>query len=98
MSFGRNFWWIIQNLLFILSFIFLFIIPDYFCWNGLGYLFGFDYISYGLILLSIWIHHRDAELSKFLFAQFVLVLLFPWSALGDKEIGFFLSNKISRRD
>ena len=53
-GFKRNFWWMIQ-ILFILSFIFLFIIPYYFCWNGLGYLFGFDYISYGLILLRIWI-------------------------------------------
>nr|AVN68263.1 NADH dehydrogenase subunit 4 [Panesthia sp. Salganea] len=55
LSFSSSFWWIIQSLLFLVSFLFLFMIPYYFCWNGLGYLFGFDYISYGLILLSIWI-------------------------------------------
>nr|UBN08936.1 NADH dehydrogenase subunit 4 [Panesthia sloanei] len=55
LSFSSSFWWIIHSMMFFLSFIFLFMIPYYFCWSGLGYLFGFDYISYGLILLSIWI-------------------------------------------
>nr|UBN08832.1 NADH dehydrogenase subunit 4 [Neogeoscapheus hanni] len=55
LSFKKDFWWLIQSMLFFLSFIFLVMIPYYFCWGGLGYLFGFDYISYGLILLSIWI-------------------------------------------
>jgi NADH-ubiquinone oxidoreductase chain 4 len=27
----------------------------FFCWTGLGYIFGCDLISYGLIFLSLWI-------------------------------------------
>nr|WGO58115.1 NADH dehydrogenase subunit 4 [Salganea quinquedentata] len=53
--FKSEMWWIIQSLLFISSFIFFFQIPYYFCWGSLSYYFGYDYISYGLILLSIWI-------------------------------------------
>nr|YP_010946903.1 NADH dehydrogenase subunit 4 [Salganea incerta]WGO57660.1 NADH dehydrogenase subunit 4 [Salganea incerta] len=53
--FKKGVWWIIQSLLFISSYMYLFNIPYYFCWSGLGYIFGYDYISYGLILLSIWI-------------------------------------------
>nr|UBN08910.1 NADH dehydrogenase subunit 4 [Panesthia sloanei] len=55
MSLKGGLWWIINSMLFFLSFIFMLKIPYYFCWGELGYLFGFDYLSYGLILLSIWI-------------------------------------------
>ena len=37
-----------------LLFIFSFLI--FFCWSGLGYIFGCHIISYGLILLSLWIY------------------------------------------
>jgi hypothetical protein len=47
-------WWLICSLLFAVSFLFLFSVP-FFCWGNLGYLFGCDLISYGLILLSLWI-------------------------------------------
>nr|YP_010946461.1 NADH dehydrogenase subunit 4 [Caeparia donskoffi]WGO57179.1 NADH dehydrogenase subunit 4 [Caeparia donskoffi] len=52
---SSNFWWIIHSMMFLLSFMFMYEIPYYFCWSNLSYLFGFDYISYGLILLSVWI-------------------------------------------
>nr|QZK22151.1 NADH dehydrogenase subunit 4 [Amitermes sp. QLD_257] len=50
-----SFWWLICGLLFFISFIYLFSFPYFFCWGGLGYIFGCDLISYGLILLSLWI-------------------------------------------
>lgn len=50
-----GFWWLICGLLFFISFIYLFSFPYFFCWGGLGYIFGCDLISYGLILLSLWI-------------------------------------------
>nr|YP_010946916.1 NADH dehydrogenase subunit 4 [Salganea raggei]WGO57673.1 NADH dehydrogenase subunit 4 [Salganea raggei] len=53
--FKEKVWWTIQSLLFLFSFMYLLMIPYYFCWGGLSYYFGYDYISYGLILLSIWI-------------------------------------------
>nr|YP_010946409.1 NADH dehydrogenase subunit 4 [Haplosymploce aurantiaca]WGO57127.1 NADH dehydrogenase subunit 4 [Haplosymploce aurantiaca] len=48
-------WWVIQSLIFFLLFMFLFMFSYYFCWGGMSYIFGCDYISYGLILLSLWI-------------------------------------------
>nr|WMY23957.1 NADH dehydrogenase subunit 4 [Eutermellus aquilinus] len=50
-----GFWWLICSLLFFVSFIYLFFFPYFFCWSGLGYIFGCDLISYGLIFLSLWI-------------------------------------------
>nr|ASY98252.1 NADH dehydrogenase subunit 4 [Pseudogalepsus sp. JZ-2017] len=54
MCFMNKKWWLIQNLLFIISFMFYLNI-DFFCWSGLSYMFGYDYLSYGLVLLSFWI-------------------------------------------
>nr|WCQ71421.1 NADH dehydrogenase subunit 4 [Hodotermopsis sjostedti] len=34
---------------------FIFYFPYFFCWCNISYMFGCDYISYGLILLSFWI-------------------------------------------
>jgi len=47
---------LVCSLLFFIYFIYLFFFPYFFfCWNRLGYIFGCDLISYGLILLSLWI-------------------------------------------
>nr|QXT44201.1 NADH dehydrogenase subunit 4 [Anenteotermes sp. A JRA-2021a] len=48
-------WWLVCCLLFFISFVYMFFLPYFFCWGNLGYFFGCDLISYGLILLSLWI-------------------------------------------
>ena len=48
-------WWLIQFLILIISFIFIFSFPFYFCWGEIWYIFGCDIISFGLVLLRIWI-------------------------------------------
>nr|WGO57920.1 NADH dehydrogenase subunit 4 [Episymploce forficula] len=48
-------WWLVQSLIFLLLFMFMFMFSYFFCWGGISYLFGCDYISYGLIMLSLWI-------------------------------------------
>nr|AVN67902.1 NADH dehydrogenase subunit 4 [Epilampra maya] len=55
LCFSKTYWWLIQSLLFMMSFIFMLMFPYFYSWGNIGYLFGCDYISYGLILLSIWI-------------------------------------------
>nr|AND97166.1 NADH dehydrogenase subunit 4 [Theopompa sp. FY-2016a] len=52
--FMKNSWWLVQNLLFILFMLYLIKI-DFFCWGGLSYMFGYDFLSFGLVLLSFWI-------------------------------------------
>nr|AVN67695.1 NADH dehydrogenase subunit 4 [Blatta orientalis] len=51
----NNSWWMIQSLMFLLCFMFMFSMSGLFCWCNLSYLFGCDLISFGLILLSLWI-------------------------------------------
>nr|WNL54337.1 NADH dehydrogenase subunit 4 [Amitermes foreli] len=55
LCFFSGFWWLVCGLLFLVSFIYLFSLPYFFCWGSLGYIFGCDLISYGLVLLSLWI-------------------------------------------
>nr|ASY98270.1 NADH dehydrogenase subunit 4 [Orthodera ministralis] len=54
LCFKQKSWWLIQNLLFVISLMFLINI-DFYCWSGLSYMFGYDYLSYGLVMLSFWI-------------------------------------------
>nr|AXZ71063.1 NADH dehydrogenase subunit 4 [Lonchoptera multiseta] len=51
----NNFFWMVQNLLFLASF--LFIIFNHFSnyWMNMSYFMGCDMLSYGMILLSFWI-------------------------------------------
>nr|QNE85383.1 NADH dehydrogenase subunit 4 [Platypalpus agilis] len=55
LSFMKNMYWMVQNMLFLLSF--LFIITNCYSnyWMSFSYFLGCDIISYGLILLSMWI-------------------------------------------
>nr|AVN67345.1 NADH dehydrogenase subunit 4 [Byrsotria fumigata] len=55
MCFSKSYWWLLYSLLLMNLFMYFVMFPYYFCWNGVGYLFGCDYMSYGLISLSIWI-------------------------------------------
>nr|YP_010621014.1 NADH dehydrogenase subunit 4 [Periplaneta japonica]WAX39397.1 NADH dehydrogenase subunit 4 [Periplaneta japonica] len=50
-----NSWWLIHSLLFLLCFMFVFSMSYLFCWGNLSYIFGCDMISFGLIMLSLWI-------------------------------------------
>nr|WGO58128.1 NADH dehydrogenase subunit 4 [Centrocolumna evidens] len=55
LCFSSSFWWMVQALIFMLSFMFMFMFSYFFCWGGISYMFGCDYLSYGLIILSLWI-------------------------------------------
>nr|AVE15502.1 NADH dehydrogenase subunit 4 [Parablepharis kuhlii asiatica] len=54
LCFIKEGWYLIQNLLFFEFVVFLMNI-DFFYWLNLSYMFGFDYLSYGLVMLSFWI-------------------------------------------
>nr|QLY90105.1 NADH dehydrogenase subunit 4 [Micromorphus albipes] len=55
LCFLKNKFWMVQNLLFLLSFLFMLFnyFKDYFM--NMSYFWGCDMLSYGLVLLSIWI-------------------------------------------
>nr|ASM82717.1 NADH dehydrogenase subunit 4 [Creobroter elongata] len=54
LCFKNKGWYMIQNLLFILMLSFMMNI-NFLNWSGLSYIFGYDYLSYGLVMLSFWI-------------------------------------------
>nr|UQJ75139.1 NADH dehydrogenase subunit 4 [Rugitermes sp.] len=55
LCFLSNSWWLIHSLFFVVSFFFVFVFPYFMGWGWLSYMFGCDFVSYGLILLSFWI-------------------------------------------
>nr|APT41514.1 NADH dehydrogenase subunit 4 [Lutzomyia trinidadensis] len=55
LCFNKKLYWLVHNMLFLSFFIFLINSMKESCWNKMSYFFCVDYLSYGLILLSIWI-------------------------------------------
>lgn len=54
-SFINSIYWVVQLYLFIISFIFIFFIVNSYLFINLSYFIGIDLLSYGLILLRLWI-------------------------------------------
>nr|QPO06932.1 NADH dehydrogenase subunit 4 [Anopheles funestus] len=90
-SFLKNFYWMVQNLIFLLTFIFMINLSSMNYFNYISYYFGLDMISYGLILLSFWIcglmlmasesvyllnNHKSLFIFMILFLLLMLVLTF----------------------
>nr|WGO58193.1 NADH dehydrogenase subunit 4 [Allacta xizangensis] len=55
MNLFKSGWWLINCMIFVLSFMFFFNFSYYGLWGNISYFFGCDYVSFGLILLSFWI-------------------------------------------
>nr|YP_009132590.1 NADH dehydrogenase subunit 4 [Nyssomyia umbratilis]AKA63232.1 NADH dehydrogenase subunit 4 [Nyssomyia umbratilis] len=55
LCFNKKLYWTVHNLLFVMFFVLLVNSMSSMSWSKMSYLFGVDYLSYGLILLSIWI-------------------------------------------
>nr|YP_010310702.1 NADH dehydrogenase subunit 4 [Bradysia odoriphaga]UMY76237.1 NADH dehydrogenase subunit 4 [Bradysia odoriphaga] len=54
-SFNKKNYWYMQNMLFLISFMFIILNYSNIYWVSLSYFFGMDVISYGMIILSLWI-------------------------------------------
>nr|UAM92236.1 NADH dehydrogenase subunit 4 [Allodia anglofennica] len=55
LCFFKNFYWTVQNFLFFLTFLFICTNFYSYFWMSISYSMGMDIISYGMILLSLWI-------------------------------------------
>nr|YP_009407570.1 NADH dehydrogenase subunit 4 [Anabropsis carli]ASA68844.1 NADH dehydrogenase subunit 4 [Anabropsis carli] len=55
LCFISNFWWLVQSILYLMTFMFLMNCVLGYEYGLLGYMFGMDVMSFGLILLSFWI-------------------------------------------
>nr|YP_010463404.1 NADH dehydrogenase subunit 4 [Cryptoperla kawasawai]UUK29380.1 NADH dehydrogenase subunit 4 [Cryptoperla kawasawai] len=101
LCFMGNMWWMVQSVLFLLTFVFMFtnIFSTFF--GNLGYFMGCDVLSYGLILLSFWIcvlmvmasesvyRFRNYE-GLFIFMVLVLLILLYCTFSITNMFGFYL--------
>nr|YP_010519759.1 NADH dehydrogenase subunit 4 [Rhaphidophora quadrispina]UXP34386.1 NADH dehydrogenase subunit 4 [Rhaphidophora quadrispina] len=86
LCFMNKFWWLVQCMLFFISFLFMFNVILGFDFSSLSYIFGCDIISYGLIMLSFWIcslmitasesvYHYKFNYKMFIFMVLLLLIL-----------------------
>nr|UOU85131.1 NADH dehydrogenase subunit 4 [Tipula paludosa] len=98
LCFFKNLYWMVQNLLFLVSFIF--IILNFYSnkWGSIGYFLGCDILSYGLILLSIWVCILMLMASEMLYRNknywnfflFVVMILLIFLYLTFSTMNLFL--------
>nr|YP_009048417.1 NADH dehydrogenase subunit 4 [Melanargia asiatica]AHH92992.1 NADH dehydrogenase subunit 4 [Melanargia asiatica] len=63
----KNMFWMVQNMLVLMSMMFMILTKNIIIYWNLSYMLGWDMISYGLILLSIWISFLMIMASESLF-------------------------------
>lgn len=95
--FLKKSFWLIQNFIFFFSFIFILI--NYYCnyWSSVGYNLGCDLISYGIILLRIWVCRlimiAREKINQLLiysnFFRFVIIFIFLMLYLTFSRINLF---------
>lgn len=101
LCFIKNFFWLIQNLVFLISFIFLFFYNFSINWIEISGIFGCDNLSFGLVLLSLWISGliiiaRENIFLKnnyshlFIFLLFLLLILLMLTFLRISLFMFYL--------
>nr|YP_009499375.1 NADH dehydrogenase subunit 4 [Andraca olivacea]AWT58367.1 NADH dehydrogenase subunit 4 [Andraca olivacea]WGO62240.1 NADH dehydrogenase subunit 4 [Andraca olivacea] len=55
LCFMKNMFWLVQMLLFFIMFLFMNLMMSFYSFSNISYMFSCDIISFGLIMLSIWI-------------------------------------------
>nr|QNE85811.1 NADH dehydrogenase subunit 4 [Tipula varipennis]WVH45001.1 NADH dehydrogenase subunit 4 [Tipula varipennis] len=97
--FFKNLYWMVQNMLFLISFIF--IIMNFYNnnWSSISYFLGCDILSYGLILLSIWICvlmlmasegvYRNKNYWQFFLFIIIVLLIFLYLTFSSMNLFLF---------
>nr|YP_010155479.1 NADH dehydrogenase subunit 4 [Haemagogus tropicalis]QQX45059.1 NADH dehydrogenase subunit 4 [Haemagogus tropicalis] len=93
--FKKNIYWMVQNLVFLITGLFMISISSNYYFCNISYYFGLDMISYGLILLSLWIcglmlmasekiiyFNNYINLFLFMIMFLLLMLIFTFSSMS----------------
>nr|QEE94354.1 NADH dehydrogenase subunit 4 [Ochlerotatus vigilax] len=93
--FKKNIYWMVQNLIFLATGLFMIKISSNYYFCDISYYFGMDMISYGLILLSFWIcglmlmasegvvrYNNYINLFLFMILFLLLMLIFTFSSMS----------------
>nr|YP_010534995.1 NADH dehydrogenase subunit 4 [Epinotia rubiginosana]UYA96962.1 NADH dehydrogenase subunit 4 [Epinotia rubiginosana] len=81
MCFLNNVFWLVQMFLFILMFFFMNLTMSLYNYSNLSYMFGCDMLSFGLILLSIWICSLMLMASENLFKEKFYISFFLFNII-----------------
>nr|YP_002456380.1 NADH dehydrogenase subunit 4 [Teleogryllus emma]ACB12520.1 NADH dehydrogenase subunit 4 [Teleogryllus emma] len=95
------FWWVVQFLFFFMTFIYMLSINVSGNFEGLSYNWGFDLLSYGLILLSFWVcglmivasvsvYHYDYYKNYFIFMIIFLMLMLMCAFSSIDMLSFYI--------
>nr|QEO33538.1 NADH dehydrogenase subunit 4 [Conanalus pieli] len=95
----ESFWWVVQSLMFFMTFMFMLNFNITSNFESLSYLFGYDVLSYGLILLSFWICtlmitasesvFRYKYFDKMFLLLIVVLLLLLYCTFSSMSLMFF---------
>ncbi|YP_009390192.1 NADH dehydrogenase subunit 4 (mitochondrion) [Hermetia illucens] len=99
LSFKKNSFWMVQNSIFFVSFIFVLLNFYSNYWMSISYFMGCDVMSYGLILLSMWISglmimassliYNSNNYRNFFLLNVVFLLLFLYLMFSSMNIFMF---------
>nr|UFZ13838.1 NADH dehydrogenase subunit 4 [Neochauliodes meridionalis] len=101
LCFNKKNFWLVQNLLLMLTFFFMFHIVNTSLYEYISYFFGMDLLSYGLILLSLWIIslmimasesvYSNGYLSGFFLMNIIFLLMMLYLSFSSLSLfGFYL--------
>nr|YP_010981251.1 NADH dehydrogenase subunit 4 [Pselliophora bifascipennis]WOE90381.1 NADH dehydrogenase subunit 4 [Pselliophora bifascipennis] len=99
LCFFKNLYWMVQNLLFLISFMFVYFNYYSSSWGNISYFMGCDILSYGLILLSIWVCvlmlmasegvYRNENYSNFFLFMVIILLIFLYLTFSCMNLFLF---------
>nr|WVH44975.1 NADH dehydrogenase subunit 4 [Tipula cinereocincta mesacantha] len=99
LCFLKNLYWMVQNMLFMIGFFFIFMNFYNSNWMSISYFLGCDILSYGLILLSIWICglmlmasegiYRNKNYWHFFLFMVVILLIFLYLTFSSMNLFLF---------
>nr|ARO47914.1 NADH dehydrogenase subunit 4 [Osmylidae sp. EMHAU-20151229-16] len=97
--FLQKIFWMVQLMMILLSFMFMFMVSNSSLWLSMSYFMGMDLLSYGLILLSLWICwmmilasesiNRFNYSKNFFLLNIVFMLLMLILAFGSMNLFYF---------
>nr|YP_006883454.1 NADH dehydrogenase subunit 4 [Neochauliodes punctatolosus]AFN10583.1 NADH dehydrogenase subunit 4 [Neochauliodes punctatolosus] len=101
LCFNKKNFWVVQNLLLMLTFFFMLHIVNTSLYEYISYFFGMDLLSYGLILLSLWIIslmimasesvYKNGYLSGFFLMNIIFLLMMLYLSFSSLSLfGFYL--------
>nr|WVH44988.1 NADH dehydrogenase subunit 4 [Tipula legalis] len=99
LCFLKKLYWMVQNLLFLVGFIFIMMNFYNNNWGSISYFMGCDVLSYGLILLSIWVCslmlmasegvYRNKNYWNFFLFVVVILLIFLYLTFSSMNLFLF---------